>query len=84
MDIPKYENVSQWLRYLESERLRIRREMCSREITASALSRLQGELQLLDEDIQVVQRRMQSDSWKLVTTERRNLRRGHSDVLAPS
>jgi hypothetical protein len=60
METALYKDDPQWWHHLSRERLRVRREMYVKGITASTLRKLQHELTGLDEDIKEVERRMKS------------------------
>jgi hypothetical protein len=58
MIVPEYENDAQWLMHLESERLRIRREVLSGRVSPSRLQKLQAEVRDLAQQIRTVQQKM--------------------------
>ena len=62
MKVPEYENDPQWLRYLESERLRVRREMLDTNPSKARAKHLQVEIDDIDSNIQIVQTRIRSKS----------------------
>jgi hypothetical protein len=59
--VPEYENDHQWLRYLESERLRIRREMMSGDLSVSRLREMDAEVEDIDQQMNIVKARIRAD-----------------------